>query len=392
MEKLFIVGFGPGDESLLTTRSQAILSHAKRIFSTSRISKSSLEIQNFSLSELLIQLHNPQIGITVVLVSGDCCFFSISKQLIDEFSNLYKIELINGISSIQYFSAKLAIPYDDAQIISMHGRNNRIVPKVCYHKKVFALTGGKYKAHNICEMLWASGLGDVHVIVGENLSYHNERIKQGTANELKDYIFDNLSVMYIENANIQNIHISLCDEDFIRDDVPMTKEEVRWLSLQKLQIMPNDIVYDIGAGTGSISVEIARKTYDGFVYAIETNTNACDLINMNREKHKAYNMTIINKKAPEGIESLPIPQKALIGGSSGNMDSIIKCLIEKNSDIRIVANAITLQSINQILESFKKYGFICIDTICVNISKSKKAGGYDIMTAQNPVYIITGHK
>lgn len=392
MEKLFIVGLGPGDERLQNAKAKAILGSAQRIFSTARISESHKQIQNIKLAELLEELHKPQTGTTVVLVSGDCCFFSISKQLIAEFSSSYDIELVSGISSIQYFSAKLAVAYDDAEIISMHGRDGRVVPKVCYNKKVFALTGGDFKAHNICRILCDSGLGHVRVWIGERLSYSNERIIHGTAKELKLHTFDGLSVMYIENAEAQNYYPPISDDDFIRGDVPMTKEEVRWISLQKLQISPNDIVYDIGAGTGSVSVEIARKAHNGFVYAIEAKLDAYELILENRKKHGAYNMTVIHGKAPVGLDELPIPQKVFIGGSSGNIDEIVKCVVEKNSNIRIVANAISLQSISQILQSFKNHGLTNIDTICVNIAKSKKLGGYDMMMAQNPVYIVTGHR
>lgn len=390
MEKLFIVGFGPGDERLQSTKTKEILSSAQRILSTSRISQSDNQIENIKLSELLTELRRPQTGITVVLVSGDCCFFSISKQLVNEFSNIYDIELVSGISSIQYFSAKLAVTYDDALITSMHGRDGRIVPKVCYNKKVFALTGGDFKAHDICSSLWESGLGNVKIWVGEKLSYPNERIVHGTASELKELIFDDLSVMYIENTEAQNPYLPLRDDDFIRRDVPMTKEEVRWLTLQKLQLSQYDIVYDIGAGTGSVSIEMARKVCNGFVYAIENKAEAYELILENRKKHGAYNLSVIKAKAPDGMAYLPIPQKVFIGGSSGNMDEIVKCVVDRNSDVRIVANAITLQSISQILQSFEKHGLTNIDTICVNISKSKKLGTYDMMMAQNPVYIVTG--
>lgn len=392
MEKLYIVGFGPGDEKLLTVESSHIIKSADRILSTKRIGKKSEDIQSYKLPELMKELEKKIAGNTVVLVSGDCNFFSISKNIVKKFSSKYDIELINGISSIQYFSAKILIPYDDAKIVSMHGRDGQIVPKVSYNKKVFALTGGDYRAHDICRILWECGLGEVEVIVGENLSYDDEKIIKGTACLLKEQFFDDLSVMYIENSLAINPHFLIKDEEFIRKDVPMTKEEVRWLSLQKLGILPSDIVYDIGAGTGSVSIEMARKAFDGFVYAIEVKDKACDLIEENRIKHGAYNLKIINAKAPDGILELPTPQRAFIGGSLGNMDDIVKNLIEKNPDIKIVANAITLQSLNQILDSFNKYGFINIDTICVNIAKAQKVGNYDMMMAQNPVYIITGER
>jgi precorrin-6Y C5,15-methyltransferase (decarboxylating) len=264
------------------------------------------------------------------------------------------------------------------------------VPKVAYNKKVFALTGGANSVQDVCRTLCRYGLGDVNVSVGERLSYSDERITSGKAVELQDMCFNELSVMYIENSSVVNPHTPLYDSDFIRGDIPMTKEEIRWLSISKLGISPQDIVYDIGAGTGSVSVEMARKAFDGFVYAIETKEEACDLIRKNITRHSAFNIEVIHGQAPDALEGLPAPGKAFIGGSSGNMDGILEKLIFLNPDIKIVVNAITLQTLNQAIAGFEKYGLTCTDIICVNIARSKKTGVYDMMMAQNPVFIITG--
>ena len=382
MEKLYVVGSGPGDEKLLTEKAKDTIKNAARILNT----------RSRALPELMVELKNKTDGTTVLLVSGDCGFYSVSKNILRDFSGQYEIELVNGISSIQYFSAKTAIPYDDAVICSMHGKNNvlGIVAKAAYNKKVFALTGGAFKAHDICGILYKSGLSDIKVTVGEKLSYPDERIVEGTADELKEKIFDDLSVMYIENKTFANPHLPLCDEDFIRGDIPMTKAEVRWLSIQKLGILPHETVYDIGAGTGSVAVEMARKAFEGFVYAVEMKEEACSLIEQNKIRHGAYNLEVICAKAPGGMDSLPKPDKAFIGGSSGNMQAILGALTAKNPSVKIVANAITLQSIGQIIEGYEKCGLAATDIVCVNIAKSKKIGGYDMMTAQNPVYIVTG--
>ncbi len=393
MGKLYLVGFGVGDEELWTVKAKKIISSADRILSTSRLSKSlpeNKDVKSCTLTELINELRTNTNGITVVLVSGDCGFFSVSKSIVESFSNIYDIELINGISSVQYFSAKIGIPYDDALICSMHGRSQRIVSKVAYNKKVFVLTGGAYKAQDICKLLAESGLSVVNVSIGEKLSYIDERIVKGTAGELKNIVFDDLSVMYIENKSFKNPYLPLIDEDFIRGEIPMTKAEVRWLSIQKLGIMPTDIVYDIGAGTGSVSIEMARKAFDGFVYAFEMKEEACDLISKNKIKHGAYNLEVIHTKAPEGIEGLPKPDKVFIGGSSGNIGEILKALKRKNPEVKIVSNAITLQSVNQILKGYENSGFANKDIICVNIARSKKIQSYDMMIAQNPIYIISG--
>jgi precorrin-6Y C5,15-methyltransferase (decarboxylating) len=261
---------------------------------------------------------------------------------------------------------------------------------VSYSKKVFALTGGVNNVREICRALCKYGLGNVRVCVGERLSYSNERILNATAAELQETDFDELTVVYIENTLAVNPHTPLSDISFIRGEIPMTKEEIRWLSIQKLVIIPTDTVFDIGAGTGSVSVEMARKAFDGFVYAIETKEEACDLVRQNRAKHGAFNIEIIHGEAPSVLEGLPIPDKVFIGGSSGNMDGILKKLTGLNPGISIVVNAITIQTLNQTLEGFENYGMTDTDIICVNIAKSRRTGDYDMMMAQNAVFIISG--
>lgn len=398
MDKLYIVGYGPGGEKLLTETAKNIINTSHRIISTGRLCQwiaDKRNVKSCTLAELRMELCNKINGDTAVLVSGDCGFFSLSKSIVKDFSEQYQIELINGISCVQYFSAKIAVSYDDAVIISMHGRKisaARIIPKVAYNRKVFVLTGGIHKAHNICAELSRCGMSWVRVLIGERLSYSDERIVEGTAGELMNLVFGDLSVMYIENASYHNPFVALSDSDFIRGEIPMTKEEVRWLSIHKLGIMPTDIIYDIGAGTGSVSVEMAWKAVDGFVYAVEMKDTACDLITRNKIKHGAYNLEVINGKAPEALEALPHPDKAFIGGSSGCITEILDVLLRKNPFVKVVSTAVSLQGLHQIMEVYSKAGFSDIDTICVNISKSRKVNNYDLMMAQNPVYILRGER
>ena len=157
-----------------------------------------------------------------------------------------------------------------------------------------------------------------------------------------------------------------------------------------LLIKNDSIVYDIGAGTGSVSIETALKLYNGSLYAIEKNEAALELIKENIKKFKAYNIEIIKSLAPEGLENLPKPDSAFIGGSSGNMDDIINVLLHKNPDVNVVINTITLQSLNEALYCMEKYNFENVEIVNISVSKSKKIGLYDMMMGQNPIYIISG--
>ena len=380
MYKLYLIGCGPGDESLFTERAKSLINRARKVLYT----------RETPLTEIISILKDKCIDEIAVLVSGDSGFYSISKTICDEFSDTYDIEQVPGISSIQYMSSKLKIPYDDAKLLSLHGREGSIVPKVTYNRKVFVLTGGSNGVHRVIDDLCNHGLDDVFIHIGEKLSYPQERIINGRAYELIDMQFDTMSVMYIENMSAVSPHAPLFDNDFIRADVPMTKEEIRSLAVQKLRISPNDVVYDIGAGTGSVSIELARKAFESFVYAIEKNDAACRLISENASVHCAHNLEIINGTAPDALHGLPIANKAFIGGSMGSMKSIIRHLFTTNPKITVVTTAITIQTLNDAIEGFHECGVSTPDVICVNIAKLKTLGNSDMMIAQNPIYIISG--
>ncbi|MGB4440316.1 MAG: precorrin-6Y C5,15-methyltransferase (decarboxylating) subunit CbiT, partial [Sedimentibacter sp.] len=171
---------------------------------------------------------------------------------------------------------------------------------------------------------------------------------------------------------------------------PMTKNEVRTVSISKLNLKNDFIVYDIGAGTGSVSIETALKLSNGSLYAIEKNEDAVELIKKNIEKFKAYNIEIIKSVAPDGLETLPKPDSVFVGGSSGNLDKIIEAILKKNPFVNVVINTITLENLNESLSCMEKYKFNNVDIINVAISKAKKAGPYNMMMGQNPIYIISG--
>lgn len=392
MNRLYVIGFGVGNKNFWTRKAAELFDAADRVLCTADCYRDQEHIRYCSLSELMQELQNTTPKTTAVLVGGDCGFYSIAKTIRREFGRLYEIELVSGISSVSYLSAKIGVPYDDAKLVSLHGRETSIVPHVVYNRKVFALTGGTHKANTLCRDLLQSGLADVDVVVGENLSRPNERIMHGKPETLSQETFDDLAVVYVENVGACNPRMRIRDGDFIRGDVPMTKEEVRAITLRQLDIQPTDIVFDIGAGTGAMSVETARQACESLVFAVEMKEQACTLIEQNRVKFGAYNMMLVRATAPKGLRNLPAPDKVFVGGSSGNFDAIVQTLLEMNPHVRIVANAVSLQSLNGIIAAFEKHGLETSDVVCVNIARSRKVGTHDIMTAQNPVTVISGSR
>ena len=306
--------------------------------------------------------------------------FAMCKKLKEEFPNA---EIFAGISCVSYFCAKIGMAYDDMNIVSMHGRNCNIVSEVRENEKTFVLLG-----ENPCDKLCRYGFENAEVYIGENLSYENEKILHGKAKDFRDTKLASLSVAVIINNEYDKCtKIGINDSEFVTGNAPMTKSEVRAVSISKLEIKYDDICYDIGAGTGSVSIEMALLCGKGKVYAIEKKAEAAELIKQNALKFHADNIEIICADAPNGMDGLPKADKVFIGGSSGNLYEII----EKCDCKKVVVNAITLETLSLAQESFEKLGYeYSVTQICA--SRGRKVGGYNMMTAQNPVFIICGEK
>lgn len=178
------------------------------------------------------------------------------------------------------------------------------------------------------------------------------------------------------------------DEWFIRGEIPMTKSEVRAVSVSRLELQTNSIVYDIGAGTGSVSVEAALKVPEGHVYAFEQKEEGCALIRANAKKAGLTNLTVVPGKAPESLAGYPAPDRVFLGGSSGNMEEILDLVTELNPAVQLVINVIALESLNQAMAWFQKKGWEP-EVVCMQVSRAAKRGPYHMMQAQNPIYVLT---
>lgn len=179
------------------------------------------------------------------------------------------------------------------------------------------------------------------------------------------------------------------DDLFIRKEVPMTKEEVRVISLCKLQLEKDSVLYDVGSGTGSVSVEAARLSEGIKVFAIESNPEAAELTAMNAEKFGVKNIQVANVMAPEGFEKLPVPTHAFIGGTRGHLKEILSALYKKNSSMRIVLNAVSMESVTETFNLLKEFKVLNVETVQVQINKTKPLGGYNMLSSGNPVFVFS---
>lgn len=399
--QLYLVGIGMGNEKNRTVEAEQICQSADLLIGARRMLQSvktegKAVFESYKPDEIAAYLaEHPQYETAVVLLSGDIGFYSGAKKLYDAIERtegLEQMEIypVSGISSVVYFCGKLGVSWEDVHLLSLHGRKQNLIDAVKYHEKVFVLCGEKDGIPKICCKLKEYGLGDVKVAVGTDLSYEQERIVQGTAESLMKEDFAPLSVLLICNPDVKKrIGHGLDDDLFLRGKVPMTKSEVRSISLSKLRLHKDAVVWDVGAGTGSVSIEAASLAKDGVVYAIEKKDEAIDLLEQNKRKFGTDNLEIIKGLAPEALEGLPAPTHAFIGGSSGNLKEILEVLLEQNPRVRVVINAIALETVAEAMQCLKSMAFTDVDIAQVSVAKGKKLGSYEMMMGQNPVYIFS---
>ena len=182
------------------------------------------------------------------------------------------------------------------------------------------------------------------------------------------------------------------DEEFIRGDVPMTKKEIRMVVMNEARVEEDSVVLDVGAGTGSISIEAALGAPKGHEYAIERFEKATDLIRQNQEKFGVKNLTIIEAKAPEGMEDLPELDAVIIGGSAGGMGTImdeVTRLLKVGG--RLVVTAVTMETGYTILKELKGRPYT-YEGFQMQVSRFRKAGPYHLLNPLSPIFIVTAVK
>ena len=295
------------------------------------------------------------------------------------------------MSSYVYFFNKIFRPYSNVVFYSMHGRDLNFVDAVRNNEKVFILLGNKNHVSQICSALTEAGLGETEVYIGENLSYPDERISSGRACDFADKENENLSMIYIENKNYENrpYTFGLRDEEFIRGNVPMTKSEVRAISMSKLMLKENSVIYDIGAGTGSVSIECALAAYKGRVFAVEKKAEAVECICKNIEYFHVKNVDVVNGTAPKALKSLPAPTHCFIGGSTGAVKGIIEAVLIKNPCARFVINAISLETMFEAKKAAQEINAEDVEIVNVSISRARAINDLNLMMGLNPVFVIS---
>lgn len=397
---VWLIGQGMGSQKTRTREADEIIKNCDCIIGAKRLIR---EYENKGIpctAEYIPErirayiTGHPEMMKIAVLLSGDTGFYSGAANLEeavkgDQTGISAEIIRLPGISSVAYLAAQLHTAWEDAALVSIHGRKQNFIHAVNTNYKTFLLLGGS-GAEDTVDKLKYYGMGDLVVHIGKNLSYPDEEIITKQVKELTAHDMEGLCAAMIENPEPDlRTGRHICDEEFLRGNVPMTKEEVRALCMAKLQLRKNSVLYDVGAGTGSVSVEAALQSGKIRVYAVEKNTEAVELIRENVRKFRTDGVQVVEGTAPEALQELEPPTHVFIGGSSGNIKEILTCVKEKNPRVKIVLTCISLNTLASVMEAEKEGLLNHPEIVQISASRARRLGEHFMMTGQNPIYIIT---
>ena len=392
-----LIGMGSGQPENLTLQGLAALRQADLILGARRLLAvlpagcTENRAAAYRPDEVAELLQTSGAENAVLVYSGDTGFYSGASAMMEKLEALgVRARVLPGLSSIQLLAAALGRPWQGWNLVSAHGRICDPVAECMQGRPTFFLTGGSEDPATLCAQLAAEGFGDVQAVVGQCLGTPEEKIFRGSVKELAAGRFNSLSVLLVETAEVLPRRApGLPDEAFERGDVPMTKQEVRAAVLAKLAVRPEDILWDVGAGTGSVSVELALAAPRGRVYAVECRPEGCALIKANREKFRTRNLVLVEGLAPAALSDLPAPDAVFIGGSKGSLAAIVDAALDKNPDARICVSAIALESLSAAVAALTAKGRT-VQVSQIAVSRARAVGGLHLMMAQNPIYLITG--
>lgn len=331
-----------------------------------------------------------------VLGSGDPNFFGVGRFLL---RNLPKerIEIFPNVTSVQYAFARIKEPWDDAAFVSVHGRGIKsAIDRIIAAPKVAVLTDATNSPAAIARELIARGAEGYDAWLCEDLGMPGEKFTKTDVRGLVDMVASNLNILILIKAwepNLENYPvIGIHDEEFATIKKLITKEEVRAVTLGKLQLQDDLVMWDIGAGSGSVSIEAGNLMPNGKIFALEKNPQYLVFLRENLGKFAARNVMLIETFAPEGLDNLPDPDRVFIGGSGGLLEEIIEAVDKRlKPDGFIVLNAVTLDTLTKAVEFLEDHGYT-VEVTCVNIAKTRGLTEYKMFEAHNPVYIITAWK
>jgi precorrin-6Y C5,15-methyltransferase (decarboxylating) len=316
----------------------------------------------------------------VVLASGDPLLFGIGATLVRELGR-ERVRVVPGVSSVQLAFAAVGEPWHDATILSAHGRPLReLVPAALRATKMAILTDRESTPGALAEALLGAGMEDCRVVVCERLGYSDERITETTLVALAERDFDPLNVVLLfREASAVRLRFGRPDGQFEAVRGQITKAEVRAVTLSKLQLPPYGVLWDVGAGSGALSVEAAGLMPHGTVYAVERDPDQIECLRRNAALYGAANVRTVEGEAPAALEGLPKPDAVFLGGNGGGLGALLDAVPRP-----FVTNLAMIEHVSLVLQRFPD-----AEVTQIAAARSQPIGDGHRLAALNPVYIVS---
>jgi len=385
---------GAEAESLL--EGAALVVGGERHLAALRIESERAAVLKGDLSEALSRIEQTG-GPIVVLASGDPGFFGIVRSLGQRFGP-ENLRVFPAVSSVALAFARAGLSWDDAVTVSVHGRHPRRAVNVCRsHPKVAVLTSPEFGPAELARELGDTGRT---FLVAERLGEPDERVYRGGAGEVSGMGWKDPNVVLVldeERAVGRKGWISaglesagrwaLTEDEFEHRSGMITRPETRALVLARLGPGPGDLVWDVGAGSGSIAIECARL--GAAAMAVERDPESCARIRKNAARHGVY-VQIVEGEAPDALRGLPEPDAVFVGGSGGGFEEIVKlCAVRTRR--AVVLNLITLERVVPAGEMLEDCG-LEVETTFLQASRVKGVGALHRLAAETPVFVVSGRK
>jgi len=331
----------------------------------------------------------------VVLASGDPLLFGIGSAIIDALGPDH-VEIHPNISSVAAAFARIKEPWQDARLISLHGKQseNSLLTAAAESPLVAVLTDPSRNPGWIADLLLRHQLHQIHICVLEQLGAPSEIITWHSPEEAAGKTFSEPNIVVLKRTFVPQalpgLHLGMPDDDFDHDNGLITKAEIRAISLARLKLLPHHVLWDLGAGSGSVGIEASRLLPLGKIVAIEKHPDRIRNIESNRLRHGVRNMEIRQAVLPDGLDGLPAPDRIFIGGGGRQLETIIRSAAGylKPGGI-LVVNTVLMDNLTAALTTLNELGF-STETAQIQVSRSKDMPWSQRFEAQNPVWIISG--
>lgn len=409
MFKLYVIGIA---ESVLSARQKKLLTGCTLIVGARRFAaithKIPVEFQDITplpqaLAEIAARLQH---GNVAVLASGDPLFYGIGRRLLADFP-AEQIEIHPALSSVQQACALFRIPWDDAFVTSLHGRTAAHLPGLLLgHAKTVVLTDAKHSPERIARLLldYLHSIGEtklpqtIRMMVAEDLGLENERIFNGTLEEGSTRHFTPLNIVCLlvpVAASLPHYRFGLSEDQLHHSRGLITKDEVRAATLHQLRLPETGIFWDIGAGSGSLSIEAARANPNLTVYAIEQKDEELQNIKNNIVKFRSFNIVPVPGRAPESLDGLPAPNRIFVGGSGGSLPAIIEMAAARLSVHGVlVVNGVTDKTVQEAPALMARHGFTVTASV-IEVTRTDPGSAEKEKEKEkkfNPITIMTGRR